>query len=648
MSTMKTLIIRPADVSLNPLGAESNVADARVSVVYDRDVWVGGQPVPRVTLLETSISTAGLRVPVLASDDPSITEGAGFVIKVIVETTPRIGPHNDSGTSLARTIQVVAADPDEIPLGSKPNLTPVPDPTQYADVMSAIKAAAETKAAAAQVKASADGMVADVAASKDAATKAASSAAAAQQTAANMVGPTDAGVAQLVQSGEKTNAALAAQFDSKGAANIARFKVSDGGLYVSPSGSDNNDGLSPGAARATLASAATSANQTNGAATRITLTRGRHTIPSAGITIDKAVTIQGTGGVTYLQDSPGASSWTSASEDQVGGTVLTYAGSGTALNIPGKASTRGVVLRDMVFLGTGAAGSVGLAAGNQTDSQQLIRPRIDNVLLANFGTGLSSTAENGTFVGVTIIGCGTGLYTCNAFNGNTIVGLDIETCSNYGMFLTQSDSNVFMGGVMQGNKGTVVQWDNNVLNNSLQGYYFENSLSSATMVLGSATGKAVDGNYIMPSHFGGTLSPITVNGNQNVVEASWKLTPSFTINGNWNRVSGIFNSGLTDNGTGNSVDQFNSGNSTRSFRYADVRLDGNKKLYLENPGSNAYIGKIGANVQIGMAAGTALDLTNIGTSTTAPAAGSAGALPSAPTGYMKVVIGGTARLIPYY
>ena len=132
MSTMKNLVIRPADVSLNPLGASSSVADARVSVVYDRDVWVGGQPVPRVPIVETSIPTAGLRVPVLASDDPSITEGAGFVIKVVVETAPRIGQHNETGTRLARTIQVVTADPDEIPLGSKSNLTPVADPAQYA------------------------------------------------------------------------------------------------------------------------------------------------------------------------------------------------------------------------------------------------------------------------------------------------------------------------------------------------------------------------------------------------------------------------------------------------------------------------------------------------------------------------------------
>ena len=192
MSTMKTLIIRPADVSLNPLGAGSSVADARVSVVYDRDVWVDGQPVPRVPLVSTSIPAGGLRVPVLASDDPSITEGAGFVIKVIVETTPRIGPHNDSGTSLARTIQVVTADPDEIPLGSRPNLTAVPDPAQYADVMSAIMDAADAKAATAR--------------SEDAATLSASSAAASQS---------DAAVAL-----DKVNQAVASQ-DSATAQNIA-------------------------------------------------------------------------------------------------------------------------------------------------------------------------------------------------------------------------------------------------------------------------------------------------------------------------------------------------------------------------------------------------------------------------------------------
>ena len=214
MSTMKTLIIRPADVSLNPLGDGSSTADATVSVVYDRDVWVGGQPVPRAPLISTSIPTAGLRVPVLASDDPSITEGAGFVIKVVLETAPRIGQHNDTGTRLARTIQVVTADPDEIPLGSKSNLTVVPDPAQYADVMSAITAAAEAKAAAAQVKTSADGMVADVAASKEAATQTAADLAATKQLAASMVGPTDAGVAQLTQSGPSTRAALRAFADT--------------------------------------------------------------------------------------------------------------------------------------------------------------------------------------------------------------------------------------------------------------------------------------------------------------------------------------------------------------------------------------------------------------------------------------------------
>ena len=37
---MKNLIIRPADVSLNPLGAASNVADVEVTVTADRDGWL--------------------------------------------------------------------------------------------------------------------------------------------------------------------------------------------------------------------------------------------------------------------------------------------------------------------------------------------------------------------------------------------------------------------------------------------------------------------------------------------------------------------------------------------------------------------------------------------------------------------------------
>lgn len=218
MAIMKTLVIRPADVSLNPIGAGSSVADARVSVVYDRDVWVDGQPMPRVPLISTSIPTTGLRVPVLASDDPSITEGAGFVIKVVVETTTRIGQHNDSGTSLARTIQVVAADPDEIPLGSKPNLTPVPDPTQYADVMSAIKAAAETKAAAARVEASA-------AAAKQSAQAAEQASSQAVTLAQNANAGTDRGVAGLLgQAGSQTQAAGDARWRGKDAMPTLMFE----------------------------------------------------------------------------------------------------------------------------------------------------------------------------------------------------------------------------------------------------------------------------------------------------------------------------------------------------------------------------------------------------------------------------------------
>lgn len=290
MSTMKNLVIRPADVSLNPLGEGSNVADARVSVVYDRDVWVDGQPVPRVPLISTSIPTGGLRVPVLASDDPTITEGAGFVIKVVVETAPRIGQHNETGVRLARTIQVVTADPAEIPLGSKPNLTVVPDPAQYADVMSAITAAAETKAAAARVEASADSMVADVTASKDAATQTAADLAATKQLAASMVGPTDAGVATLVQTGAKTTAALSDAITTRvivPTTSAARFgAVGDG---------TSNDGAAlataPAGARVYLPAGQYAASSS------VTIAADLVPAPGARIVVPSGVTVKVTGAI---------------------------------------------------------------------------------------------------------------------------------------------------------------------------------------------------------------------------------------------------------------------------------------------------------------------------------------------------------------
>ena len=135
MSTMKNLVIRPADVSLNPLGDGSNVAGVEVTVAADRDVALsdgtfiaGGVPI-----VATSMPTAGLRVPILANDDPSITMGAGFSLVVTARYSPRCGVHGRP-QEMVRRIVITSADPADINFAAAQPVRQVPfymRPSEY-------------------------------------------------------------------------------------------------------------------------------------------------------------------------------------------------------------------------------------------------------------------------------------------------------------------------------------------------------------------------------------------------------------------------------------------------------------------------------------------------------------------------------------
>lgn len=134
-AVMKNLLIRPADVSLVPLGAASNVADVEVTVTADRDVALtdgtfiaGGVPI-----VATSMPSAGLKVPVIANDDPSITTGAGFSLVVTASYSPRRGQHRQR-TELVRRILITSADPAVVNFAETKPVRPVPyymRPSEY-------------------------------------------------------------------------------------------------------------------------------------------------------------------------------------------------------------------------------------------------------------------------------------------------------------------------------------------------------------------------------------------------------------------------------------------------------------------------------------------------------------------------------------
>lgn len=131
----KTLLIRPVDIGLVPLGAASSVADVEVTVTADRDVALtdgtfiaGGVPI-----VATSMPSAGLKVPVIANDDPSITTGAGFSLVVTARYSPRRGQHRQR-TELVRRIIITSADPGVVNFAEAKPVRPVPyymRPSEY-------------------------------------------------------------------------------------------------------------------------------------------------------------------------------------------------------------------------------------------------------------------------------------------------------------------------------------------------------------------------------------------------------------------------------------------------------------------------------------------------------------------------------------
>lgn len=130
---MKTLVILPADISLSPLDSSSPVALAEVSVCYDRDVLVDGEWVPRFPKVLDATDDGALRVSVLASDDPAITEGAGFKVCVRARLQPVQGLHAVVSAPY-REVVITSSMPAEVRLADMPQPVSAPRWWQPGDV----------------------------------------------------------------------------------------------------------------------------------------------------------------------------------------------------------------------------------------------------------------------------------------------------------------------------------------------------------------------------------------------------------------------------------------------------------------------------------------------------------------------------------
>lgn len=202
---LRTLTVRPSDVTGAPLGSSSGVADVVVTAEYDRLVETdnGTRIEPGIrTPLTRNPSNGYWSIPLLPGDDPRIVTGAGVCVTIRVEAAPRQGRgrggHSSGGTVLgSKTIQMHVADPASVSIADKESVVPIPPAQQVIDW-----AALEAGSAAAVAKG--DEAISIANGADDKADNAVTLAAAANAG-------TDSGVAALISTtGPSTQAALKA------------------------------------------------------------------------------------------------------------------------------------------------------------------------------------------------------------------------------------------------------------------------------------------------------------------------------------------------------------------------------------------------------------------------------------------------------
>lgn len=143
--SFKTLVVRPADVPGQSLGATSSTARVQVSVSYDRTIETAqGMLIPaglKTPMVRDEVGEWSLKV--IPGDHPDLLEarGKGAAVVVHFEFLPAQGHHGASTCSSSKTILVSTSDPMTIPLGSKPAATPVPPGSPFLDATTVARAA---------------------------------------------------------------------------------------------------------------------------------------------------------------------------------------------------------------------------------------------------------------------------------------------------------------------------------------------------------------------------------------------------------------------------------------------------------------------------------------------------------------------------
>lgn len=164
------------------------------------------------------------------------------------------------------------------------------------------------------------------------------------------------------------------------------------------------------------------------------------------------------------------------------GTVLRCSTALTAndafIHIGARTEATSPVIRNIGFVGTGAG--IGLRVGDDVSMDagtgHPVRWVFDSLTVANFDTGMTHTGENGVMVAPYIVGCGTGFHAGYPWNGNTVIGINVERVSRCAIRLNHAITNVFSGGVLQASapeEATIIV-ENSSHGNVFEGIYSEN------------------------------------------------------------------------------------------------------------------------------------------------------------------------------
>lgn len=213
----------------------------------------------------------------------------------------------------------------------------------------------------------------------------------------------------------------------------------------------------------------------------------------------------------------------------------------------------------------------------------------------------------------------------NAINNNTWIGSSLEGNTPEFHADVAGTANMFINCRWEASEGPKLRWQAGAVNNQVL-YGYGSNLITETHGAGATRNHVLTAARVNLQTSFGVLYESSA-GNTGVADA---------VMGSGGIVSGA------DPATGYATKR--TANATHMKRPTDafdrVRLDHvNGRVYLGNGTvePTAYLGVAGSMLRL-----------ETSTSTTAPAAGGAGALPATPAGYMDVYVGGAVRKIPYY